>query len=359
MPPSDLEIAHAPTPISRGIRLRRVDDAQQRLAQRLGAGLQAELQLDAATTLRIEASGLRAATGAQVHGPLLQHTPAGTLALSPAREILRLLTAIDVAGSAGEDPLHRLRLDMAAHAMPEGWWALFGTSATLVASDEVPGPFEVTLALFQPQARLGMSAIVRGSSEALLHALLQPGWRRLDDEGLASPSHEDVPHRVPVCIGTTELPLPALESLAPGDVLRVSRPCFDLLGQGELQIARGWAKCALHLGNHARLEITEWRPSTAPDSTMNHTTDHATGLGSPAHDEVLDEVAVTLSFEIGALDLPLSQLRQLAPGSVLPIVGGTPPQVAICAGSRRIGIGELVELAGGLAVEIRRIGARS
>jgi type III secretion protein Q len=195
----------------------------------------------------------------------------------------------------------------------------------------------------------------------LLHALSQVGWRPIDDERLAAES-DGLPLAVPVCIGTTEMSLPTLDALAPGDVVPVMHPFFGLDGEGELRIAKGIARCLLHVGNRTQVELTEWHPTTA-GPTMNDELDSHDGPSASAHDvthdEPLDDVSVTLSFELGSLELTLADLRMLAPGRVLDIAGATPPLVAICAGRRRIGLGELVDLGGRLAVEVRRIGASS
>jgi len=96
---------------------------------------------------------------------------------------------------------------------------------------------------------------------------------------------------------------------------------------------------------------------------MNDALDSLAELSAGSHDITsdapLDDVPVTLSFELGSLELTLADLRTLAPGRVLDIAGATTPLVAICAGRRRIGLGELVELGGRLAVEVRRIGSSS
>jgi len=348
----------------RKIRLREIDGMQAQLARRVGFGLQAELPLDVATTLRLEASSLRPASAPLSRRPLLLQTRAGTLALSPAREIVRALTSIDLPdhpdADPDTDPLHAMRLDMATQALSAGCLPLFGASTFLVGhADSASGatwPLELTLTIFRPQARLGMAAMLRGTAEALLHALSQAGWQPIDGENLA-PEPEDLQLTVPVCIGTTEVTLPALDALAPGDVVVVAHPRFGLDGEGELQIAKGFARCVLHTGNRTQVELTEWHPTTA-GSTMNDELDHH-ATRDVSHDEPLDDVPVTLSFELGSLELTLAELRTLAPGRVLDIAGATPPLVAICVGRRRIGLGELVDLGGRLAVEVRRIGSSS
>jgi type III secretion system YscQ/HrcQ family protein len=364
----DTGIGHpsrAAAPARGKIRLREVDEAQAQLARRLGTGLQAELTLDAATLLRLEVSGLRPTSTRPSRRPLQLQTRAGTLALSPAREVVRALASIELPDqpNAGPDtdPLHALRLDMAAQALPSGCLPLFGASTFLVGDADEQGPLELTLTIFRPQARLGIAATLRGTAEALLHALSQGGWQPIDDAASMTAS-VGLSLTVPVCIGTTEIALPALDALAPGDVVLVTQPIFGLDGDGELQIAKGTARCLLHVGNRTQVELTEWHPTTA-GPTMNDDLDPHAKSSASAHDVTpdapLDDVSVTLSFELGSLELTLADLRTLAPGRVLDIAGATTPLVAICAGRRRIGLGELVDLGGRLAVEVRRIGSFS
>jgi type III secretion system YscQ/HrcQ family protein len=266
-----------------------------------------------------------------------------------------MLTAIDLPDDHAADALHPLRLELAARAMPQDWFALFDATAVLACAQDEPGPFEVTLTLVQPDARLGIAATLRGSSEALAQALSQPPWRRL--RATMSPLPPDWALRLPVPFGHAELSMRACRELAAGDVVLVTRPCFDPDGQGRLRIGTGVAKCTLHAGNQAVLELTEWHATTT-SPTMNDALPASTVPLSDG-DDALDDLPITLTFELGALELPLSELKLLAPGSVLPIAGPLPPEVAVCAGGRRIGTGELVEVEGRLGVEIRRIGAPS
>lgn len=347
----------------RQIRLREVDGAQARLAHRLGVGLQAELPLGEGATLRFEAGGLRPAGSSASRRPLLLQTQHGTLALSPAREVVRALAGVELPEDDGADPLQALRLDMALQSMPAATLPLFAASTFLVApAQDAPGPaeVEVSLTLHRPHARLGLAATLRGTPQALLHALSGPAWRGLAGDELDN--GEDLPLAVPVCVGIAELSMHSLDALAPGDVVPIAHPFFDLEGEGELAIAKGIARCRLHLGNRTQVEITEWHPKTAGPSMHDDPDFDAGASGTPhdaSQDEPLDDVRIALRFELGSLELSLSDLRNLAPGSVLDIAGATPPLVAICAGRRRVGLGELVELGGRLAVEVRRIGASS
>lgn len=338
----------------RRVRLRSVDAGLARLRALIGTGLCAELRVGT-LALRLEVTGAQWAGSAQARQALWMQTPCGPVALAPPREIVRTLTAIDLPDDLEADPLHALRLALAARAMPQGWFELFDASAVLAAAQEEPGPVELMVTLVQPDSRFGVAAALRGTCEVLLHALSRPAWQRQCAQ--ASPLPPDWTLKVPVQLGRAELPMRTCRALATGDVVLVQHPCFDLEGRGELRIGRRVANCTLHFGNQTLLELTEWHATTT-GSTMKEP--QATPPSPFADDDdSLDDLPVTLSFELGTLEMPLSELNALTPGCVLAIRGAVPPEVAVCAGGRRIGAGELVELDGRLGVEIRRIGASS
>ena len=368
--------AHPRDSTVRPVRLRTVDTHQAPLARRVGAGLIAELSTGNGS-LRLEVNGLQPAGAEGGTPPLRLLTRAGPLALSPARELLRALTAIDLPDDTPDDPLHGLRRDVTMQSLPPAWFSTFGASAALCMEgetvspgeapeadgfiDDAPGEMlELAFSITEPQARLGLAGTLRGSHEALLHALSQPAWQRVDPA--PEIALEDLPLRVPVRLGTTALSLGAVRALGPGDVVPLAQPLFGLGGEGELRVGQAVAKVVLRLGNQCAVELTEWQPTTTGQTTMNDRLDfpYDTGIdaGTGADtDASLDELPVVLSFDIGTLEVTLAELQSMQLGSVLPLRGTLPPEVAICVGGRRLGTGELVELDGQLAVEVRRIGA--
>jgi type III secretion protein Q len=336
-----------------------VDAGLARLKAQIGMGLCAELKAGA-VPLRLEVTGAGPASSAQARQRVWLQTPAGPIGLAPAREVIRALTAIDLPDDADADPLRALRLDLAAQAMPQGWFELFGASTLLSGPQDEAGAVEAKLTLTEPDARRGLSVSLQGSGEALQQALSGAAWQRLRARTSSLP--HDWKLRVPVVFGRAEVSAAACRALAPGDMVLVSEPHFGLDGEGELRIGSRTAACALRLGNQVLLELTEWHATTT-GSTMHDATTGYSSYDGNDHDGgdvgALDGVPVMLTFELGALELSLSELQALGPGSVVPIAGALPPEVAVCAGGRRIGTGEIVELDGRLAVEIRRIGASS
>jgi type III secretion system YscQ/HrcQ family protein len=342
----------------RALRLRTIPAPQARLARLVAAGIRAELATDT-SVLRLDVHHLRPATPSSDGMSMLLQTPAGGLALSSAREVVRVITSIDMAPDA-DGPLQALRLHVASQSMPSTWLALFGASTWAIGADRPSTPLEVTFSILQPQADLAIEARLCGSSEALLHALTQSAWTSRSPVDAAM--SVDWPLRLPVRIGSTVLRTGDLRALQPGDLVLIDIACFDGAGQGELRIAQGVARGVLHTGNQPRFEVTEWHPQTTP-AAMNPLDDTAAEQADPAYapadsdNSFVDTLPVTLIFELGVIEMPLSELRGIGPGSVLMLDGSRQAQVSIRIGSRAIGTGELVELDDQLAVEIHRIGA--
>jgi type III secretion protein Q len=72
----------------------------------------------------------------------------------------------------------------------------------------------------------------------------------------------------------------------------------------------------------------------------------------------LDDLPLTLVFEIGTLDTRLAELRELAEGSVIELGRATPPTVVIRCNGVEAGRGELVEVEGRLAVQVADLRVR-
>jgi type III secretion protein Q len=66
----------------------------------------------------------------------------------------------------------------------------------------------------------------------------------------------------------------------------------------------------------------------------------------------IDDLPVRLAFDVGRLDIPLGQMKQLAAGAVLELGRAATGVVTISANGNRIGRGELVDVDGSLGVRI-------
>jgi len=75
-------------------------------------------------------------------------------------------------------------------------------------------------------------------------------------------------------------------------------------------------------------------------------------------DEVsgLDELPVRLAFELGRMELPLSEVAVLGPGHVFELARDENRPVEILANGRLIGRGRIVTVGGALGVQIVHLG---
>jgi type III secretion protein Q len=69
----------------------------------------------------------------------------------------------------------------------------------------------------------------------------------------------------------------------------------------------------------------------------------------------LDELPLRIVFEVGRLELSLGDIRQMAPGTVLPLVRPFDEALDIVANGRRIGRGEIVRVGDSLGVRVIRL----
>ena len=147
--------------------------------------------------------------------------------------------------------------------------------------------------------------------------------------------------------GWQSLSLAELRSLQPGDVLMLDCPTdadgLLVLGNGHRQ--------ARFKRQQSRLELLE---ALQP---INPTTENA--MGHDADDAQLDDVPLTVICQIGSLEMPLGQLRELGEGSVLNLPEGDAQRVELMVNGRCIGRGELVAVGDGLGVRLTRFASPS
>lgn len=86
--------------------------------------------------------------------------------------------------------------------------------------------------------------------------------------------------------------------------------------------------------------------------TMNQNTPPA---GQTLEESTLDELPVALAFEVGRTAMPLGDVRQLAPGAIVPLADVAEPTVDILANGRRVGRGEIVRIGESMGVRIVRM----
>jgi type III secretion protein Q len=205
------------------------------------------------------------------------------------------------------------------------------------------------------------------------------GWPR------RSPANTEVqwmqwPAREHVLVARHRLPVQRAQSLRAGDIVVPSQPQFDSAGVGLWHF--GLQRLRVQ-GYFDRLEVLEMLDSSiespdtaAPGVAVSSTNEEpppdppvaedSAGAGSapePSGAESmpspLQALPLTLEFSLGCVRSTLGELSALAPGTVLALERAWAPGcVSVRVGEREVGLGELVQVQGQLAVRLTEWGAR-
>lgn len=157
---------------------------------------------------------------------------------------------------------------------------------------------------------------------------------------------------LPVCLWRHALTisLGELQGLQPGDVVLLD----DEEEEAALVIAeRLYAPAVLTASGPQLLAAPTAIAGSKWEWTMNQ--------NAPPHadqaleESTLDELPVALAFELGRTAMPLGEVRQLAPGAIVPLVNVTKEMVDIIANGKRVGRGEIVRIGESLGVRVARM----
>ncbi|MFF7707086.1 type III secretion system cytoplasmic ring protein SctQ [Pseudomonas sp. NPDC007930] len=237
-----------------------------------------------------------------------------------------------MAAGFGEGPAGALWLEAALLPLLE---ALEGASGQAIQLQPLGQPFtpfaHLRLSLnWGDDAGLPLELSLSQAAAVQLAALLDP-------HPAAPAPFASLPLPALVSAGEAPLALAELRSLREGDVVMLD-------GNGELSL-----HCA---GRQARLRREQDRlhllhpltPRTLP--TMSDTPAAATP------DATLDSLELTLTCQVGRLDLTLGQLRELGEGSLLALEARSDDAVELMVNGRRVGHGQLVRIGDGLGVRV-------
>ncbi|KTB69595.1 type III secretion protein [Pseudomonas viridiflava ICMP 13104] len=158
--------------------------------------------------------------------------------------------------------------------------------------------------------------------------------------------------RISLSVEAGQAPLTSAElrSLLPGDVVML-----DTLAD---------AHVLLRLGRHCQTvakrqgDTLVWQGALRPGSPQlppytRDRNDLMSEMSTDADlDASLDELPLTLVCQLGSVELTLAQLREMAPGSLLPLTSLAHDEVDLMVNGRRIGRGELVTIGDGLGVRL-------
>lgn len=244
------------------------------------------------------------------------------------------------------------QLAAALSPLKRGSARLMAVHAPDAPAPVAPGPHRIGVELVAPAA--GERFDVEVATDAL--GLLLVGGAvatRTPPPGPQSEPPAEVPVRAQLAIGRAVLPQAEAAALRRGDVVLFAETWLQPESDGTTRL---WLATHHAGGLPVRLEGTRvhilqaWSPrpmSPAPDTAA---------AGPDETTSALDDVPVGLSFDLGELQLPLSELRHLAPGQSFDLGRPLAGAVRVRANGALIGWGELVEIDGRLGVALTQVG---
>jgi type III secretion protein Q len=325
--------------------------------------------------------------------------PFGEIECEDGPRLLRALTGIEPA-AAGSDA-HAAWLNGAIvgrlGATP------FNRTDRLLRKSLAPAADTAVVRLVLRSTQHAITTHARATPAAWLAFLQDTAWtpRRTEQTLFA-----DVPFSASVHIARHTLPADAMRGLAAGDIIVPDSPAFACNGMGKVRLGgisarvRYQAPASLYiistevnLDNYehddehddfdgesdymdeddaldeehgesdedaydSEHDETDEEENNEGDEEENNEGDegdepHAAAETDPAQAmQQLDRVPVTLDFTLGKVRMSLGELRALAAGSVVEIEGGSPSLIAIHAGGRKLGQGEIVDVDGRLGIRL-------
>jgi type III secretion protein Q len=261
----------------------------------------------------------------------------------------------------GLDPDQRLdRLDpyqlaiLLELAVADALSALEGTLGSLVTIDSVRAAADDAGGASSFSFTIAIDGLRSSSGELRL----QPGQtirlsRLLDRYGAASMPEVELPVPVRMRVAATTCSVGEIATLLPGDVVmaddcvRKARAAVAVVAEhlvAPVDITASGARMAAPL-TRGQGSLWEWSMENGaerPQADALQKTD-------------LDDIPVRLMFELGRVVLSLAEIRQLAPGALIPMPRPADESVEISANGRRIGRGSLVRIGDNLGVRITRL----
>lgn len=321
--------------------------------------------------------------------------PFGEIECEDGPRLLRALTGIEPAAAGSDAQAAWLNAAIVGRlgATP------FNRTDRLLRKSLAPAADTAVVQLVLRSAQHAITTYARATPAAWLAFLQDTAWtpRRTEQTLFA-----DVPFSASVHIARHTLPAGAMRGLAAGDIIVPDSPAFACNGMGKVRLGgisarvRYQAPASLYiistevnLDNYEHDdehddfdgesdymdeddaldeehgESDEDAHEDAYDSEHDETDEeknnegnegdepHAAAETDPAQAmQQLDRVPVTLDFTLGKVRMSLGELRALAAGSVVEIEGGSPSLIAIHAGGRKLGQGEIVDVDGRLGIRL-------
>jgi len=216
--------------------------------------------------------------------------------------------------------------------------------------------------------RLAFKVAVEGHGVSAGELLLQPGHATMFAQFLdrcASPPPSpqtadgglgvaiELPVTVCLRVAAAMFAVGEIATLSPGDVVMADQYCQrtrtavaviaeHLVAPVELTAAGAQITARL---KHARGSVWGWSMENGGDKSQ----------ADDLRKTNLDDIPVKLLFELGRTELSLAEIRQLAPGALIPMLRPLEDSVDIFANGRRIGRGNLVQIGDSMGIRITRL----
>lgn len=163
--------------------------------------------------------------------------------------------------------------------------------------------------------------------------------------------------RIGLCVGCSSLVLDEISGLALGDKI-VLDAWNHPMGRGgpriPLLLNGKWHRYG-RLTREGEIHIAK---ATEQEATMKAKPSETSALNWPLADSDADDakkMTVTVRVEAGCLNMPVEQALGLVPGRVIRLDRPVGPEVDIFVGGKLFGRGELVDVDGFMAVEIKEL----
>lgn len=261
----------------------------------------------------------------------------------PGRLLHHVLNMLDPAASSAAPDAAALLLELALEPALIALESRFPPLAVRLAPAASAGPATYSVGL---SVRFGeVVDTLRLDLDAGAAGAVAAAFAQLTDAPLALPA---LPIGLNLRVQSTDVTLAALTGAEPGDVILA-----DALPDNEVLVVCGerFAWRAVREGSKLRLVSSRLRPETIGLSRWMMgamlESNEASGL---------DELPVRLAFELGRLELPLSEVAVLGPGHVFELARDENQPVDILANGRLIGRGRIVTVAGTVGVQIVQLG---
>jgi type III secretion protein Q len=194
-----------------------------------------------------------------------------------------------------------------------------------------------------------------GSWRSQLRLPTEPAMRLanlIEKHVKAEPAEVDVSARACLRVAATTLTIHELCSLSAGDVVLVDDQCAPTTAV--VVIAEHLVAPAELLPEGGKLVATPMRARGSKwEWAMADVREEA---GEGTHDETnFDDIPVRVTFELGQVELSLGEIKNLAPGSLVPLSRPLGDAVDILASGRRLGRGTLVSIGDSVGVQISRL----